>query len=217
MEDAYRILNRVGIALCVVGVIDIAVFIYCTVNNINYTSSFNVIAVIAGLFLIKGSIQAARIVTLFSAFLLAAFVTLLFTFPFMQPMELQLIDFKLNPVSWQVSIVFMFLATGFIYWVYRQLSCETVMFERKQAGLSYGFPKQAVALGVLLVAGLSIAMNTLSNSESANAAKAKAREIYGEDYEYHVTHINNSEGYAFARLTAYNESEIRLVEVKWSQ
>ena len=98
MEDAYRILNRVGIALCVVGAIDIAVFIYCTVNNINYTSSLNVFAVVAGLFLIRGSIQAARIVTLFSAFLLAALVTLLFTFPFMQPVELQLIDFKLNPM-----------------------------------------------------------------------------------------------------------------------
>ncbi|PCJ87170.1 MAG: hypothetical protein COA54_06615 [Thiotrichaceae bacterium] len=217
MEETYRILNRVGIALCLVGVIDIIVFIYCARNDINYSSSFNIFAVVAGLFLIKGSIRVARIITLFSAFLLAAFVGLLITFPLMQPVELQLIDFKLNPVSRQLSIVFMLLATGFIYWVYRQLSSEPVMLARKKAGLSYGFPKQAVALGIILVAGLSFAMNNLSNSDSASQAKIKANEIYGDTYAYHVTHINNSDGYVLARLTAYNESEIRSVEVKWRE
>jgi hypothetical protein len=215
MEETYRILNRVGVVLLVVGVIDAIVFIYCARNNIDYSSSFNIFAVIAGLFLIKGSIRAAHIVTLFSVFLLAAFVGLLITFPLMQPVELQLIDFKLNPVSRQLSIIFMLFATGFIYWIYRQLSSEPIMRARKEAGLSYGFPKQAVALGIILVAGLSFAMNNLSNSDGANLAKTKASEIYGEAYAYHVTHINNYDGYVFARLTAYNESEIRLVEVKW--
>ncbi len=217
MEEAYRIINKVGIALCVVGVIDAIVFIYCTYNDINYSSSFNVFAVIAGLFLIKGSIRAARIVTLFSAFLLASFVGLLFTFPLMQPVELQLIDFKLNPVSRQISFVFILFAIGFIYWVYRQLSSEPVMLARKKAGLSYGFPKQAVALGIILVAGLSFSMNNLSSSDSAHLAKTKASEIYGKNYAYHVTHINSSEGNVFARLTAYNEYEIRSVEVEWQE
>lgn len=217
MEEAYRILKRVGIALCLVGVIDAIVFIYCARNNIDYSSSFNIFAVIAGLFLIKGSIRVAHIVTLFSAFLLAAFVGLLITFPLMQPVELQLIDFKLNPVSRQLSIVFMLFATGFIYWIYRQLSGEPIMLARKKAGLSYGFPKQAVALGVILVAGLSFAMNNLSNSDRAHLAKTKASEIYGDAYAYHVTHINNSGSYVFARLTAYNESEIRLIEVEWRE
>ena len=217
MEDAYKIINRVGIALCVVGAIDTAVFIYGTYSDISYSSSFNIFAVVAGLFLIKGSIRVARIVTLFSAFLLAAFISLLITFPMMQPVELQLIDFKLNPVSRQLSIIFMLFAIGFIYWVYRQLSSEPVMLARKKAGLSYGFPKQAIALGVILVAGLSFAMNDLSNSDSARLAKTKASEIYGEDYAYHVTRINNSGGYVLAQLTAYNESEIRSVEVKWQE
>jgi len=217
MEETHRILNRVGIALCVVGVIDAIVFIYCARNNIDYSSSFNLFAVIAGLFLIKGSIRVAHIVTLFSAFLLAAFVGLLIVFPLMQAIELQLIDLKLNPVSRQISIVFMLFAISFIYWVYRQLSSEPVMLARKKAGLSYGFPKQAVVLGIILVVGLSFAMNNLSSSDSAHLAKIKASEIYGNAYAYHVTHINNSGGYVLARLTAYNEHEIRSVEVEWHE
>lgn len=215
MEESSRILNRVGMALLVVGVVDVAIFIYCTTNNISYSSSFNIFAIVAGIFLIKGSVRVAHIVTLFSAFLLAAFVGLFFTFPFMEPIELRIIDFKLNPVSRQLSIVFMFFAIGFIYWVYHQLSSESVMLARKEAGMSYGVPKQAFALGIILVIGLAFAMNKLSNSESAHIARIKASEIYGEGYEYHVTHINSSGDQVYARLTAYNESEIRTVEVEW--
>jgi hypothetical protein len=215
LDESNNILNRVGRLLLAVGVIDIAIFAYCITNDISYSSSFNVFAVIAGIFLINGSIRMARIVTLFSAFLLAAFVGLLFTFPFMEPIELQIVDFKIHPVARQISIAFMFVSIGFIYWVYRQLSSESVMLARKQSGLSYGKPKLAIALGAILVIGLSFAMNTLSNSENAHLAKIKASEIYGENYKYHVTHINNSGDHKYARVTAYNESEIRLVEVEW--
>ncbi len=215
MEESGKILNRVGMALLVVGVIDIAIFIYCITNDISYSSSFNIFAIVAGVFLIKGSVRVARIVTLFSAFLLAAFVGFLFVFPFMEPLKLQMIDYKLNTESRQLSIFFMFFAIGFIYWVYRQLSSESVMLARKEAGMSYGFPKQAFALGGILVVGLSYAIHTLRNSESAHMAITKASEIYGETYEYHVTHINSSGDQVYARLTAYNESEIRSVEVEW--
>ena len=62
-EQAYvHILKRVGGVLLVVGLIDIGVMIYCAVNRISYSSSFNVFAVIAGIFLLRGSLGAASIV-----------------------------------------------------------------------------------------------------------------------------------------------------------
>jgi hypothetical protein len=68
-----KILRNVGWALLWLGVVDVGVMIYCIANNIGYSSSFNIFAIIAGVFLIRGSLKAARLVAWFSAFLLSAF------------------------------------------------------------------------------------------------------------------------------------------------
>jgi hypothetical protein len=47
-EEARIILRRVGLALIVFGMLDIAVMIYCIANAVSYSSSFNVFAVLAG-------------------------------------------------------------------------------------------------------------------------------------------------------------------------
>ncbi|MDH5613314.1 MAG: hypothetical protein OEY66_12760 [Gammaproteobacteria bacterium] len=217
MDSSEQILKKVGIALLIVGVIDIGVMIYCITNKISYSSSFNIFAVIAGIFLMKGSIRTARAVTFFGAFMLAGFIGLLVIFPFMEPFELKAITFKLRPVSTVLSYVFMFVAIGFVYWVYKSLASEPVMTARKEAGLSHGVPKLAFALGGILVIGLSIAMYLLNNGSSAEIAKEKALEQFGDSYKYHITAMNFSGGHASARLTAYREGEIKDVHVEWNE
>jgi len=46
-----KILRNVGWALLWLGVVDVGVMIYCIANNIGYSSSFNIFAIIAGVFL----------------------------------------------------------------------------------------------------------------------------------------------------------------------
>jgi hypothetical protein len=51
VEDVRRtILRRVGISLIAFGLFDIGVMVYCIINRINYFSSFNIFAVLAGMF-----------------------------------------------------------------------------------------------------------------------------------------------------------------------
>lgn len=64
MQEACKILNKVGVALFVVVVIDIAIFTCCFIYKISYSSSFNIFSVVVGLLLIKGSVHAVRFVTL---------------------------------------------------------------------------------------------------------------------------------------------------------
>ena len=45
-DEARRILDRVGLALIVFGLLDMGVMIYCIVNSVNYSSSFNLFAVL---------------------------------------------------------------------------------------------------------------------------------------------------------------------------
>lgn len=217
MDSSEQILKKVGIALLIVGIIDIGVMIYCITNKISYSSSFNIFSVIAGIFLMRNSIRTARIVTFFGAFMLAGFLGLVVTFPFMEPFELKAITFMLNPISTILSYVFMFVAIGFVYWIYKNLASEPVMAARKEAGLSYGVPKLAFGLGGVLVIGLSIAMYFLNNGSSAEIAKAKALEQLGDSYKYHVTAMNFSGNHASARLTAYREGEIKELSVEWNE
>lgn len=69
MTDHIKILRRVGWLLVVVGALDIGVMIYCITNQIAYSSSLNVFAVVAGIFLLRGSLEAVRYVAWFSAFM----------------------------------------------------------------------------------------------------------------------------------------------------
>src|SRR5438876_3252511 len=50
------ILKRTGYVLLTIGIVDMAVLIYCIVKNISYWSSFNVIAIAGGIFLSRGSL-----------------------------------------------------------------------------------------------------------------------------------------------------------------
>ena len=63
MTDHRAILKRVGLALVVFGIADIAFMIYSVTKGQSYSSSFNIFAVIAGVFLIRGSLGATRLVT----------------------------------------------------------------------------------------------------------------------------------------------------------
>jgi hypothetical protein len=97
MEDlAYLpVLKRVGLVLVVVGLIDIGIMIYCIAKKISYSSSFNIFAVVAGIFLIRGSLRAAGTVLWFATFYLTAFTSLLVASPLFLPPGLALIEARL--------------------------------------------------------------------------------------------------------------------------
>ena len=84
-DQAYvPILRRVGKVLIAVGIFDILYMVYCIVNGYSYRGSFNIFAVIAGLFLLKGSLKAARIVTLLLTIYFISMLIFITLFPFQQ-------------------------------------------------------------------------------------------------------------------------------------
>ena len=125
MPNYRAILKKVGVALVAFGLADIALMIYSVANGQSYSSSFNIFAVIAGVFLYRGSLGATRLVTWFSAFMLTGFIGAIFLlFPFLQPFGLLVAQAKLNPgptiVLWLMALVCLAL----LGWTYRQLRTE---------------------------------------------------------------------------------------------
>lgn len=215
------ILKRVGGLLLVVGLIDIAVMIYCIANRISYSSSFNIFAVVAGIFLLRGSLRAASIVHWFAVFMLAAFVTLLLAWPVIQPFALTLTQIRLNPGMSFATFVFMVFVLGFLGWLIRELGREPVMAARASAGRKQRDMRIPAAAGVGLVIVMGIFMAFLLGGETADRAKSMAEQQIGPGYRLTVSSLNiakNNQGtFVSGVVTAWNDNEIRNLPVHWEE
>lgn len=132
MPDYLQILKRVGKVLLIAGLLDTVIFILCIVTKTSYSSNLFVFAIIAGVFLMRGSLRAAGIVTwlsilcLFSA--LQEPILLLF-----QPFELLRLKFTLYSPSVLINSVLWAIPTMLYLWTLQELRQEPIIYEREKA------------------------------------------------------------------------------------
>lgn len=218
MTDYRTILKKVGLALIVFGLADICFMIYSVSHGQSYSSSFNIFAVVAGIFLMRGSLGAARLVTWLSAFMLTAFIAAIFLlFPFLQPFGLLVVQAKLNPVwsavLWLLAAVVLLL----LGWSYRKLRSGPVLDALQASGRSTATPKLAVGLGLALVAVLAVALNMTLRGAPGDKAIELARQKLGPGYNYATQSVQWSGNSGSAVVAAYNDSEIKYIPVEWSE
>lgn len=215
MEATDNPFRKAGIVLLITGIIDIGVMLYCIANKISYSSSFNILAVIAGALLMKGGIKTARVVRWFSTFFVVAFIGMLFLFPITMPVQLLVTQAKLNPAGTLGSYAFSIIFIGVLIWVYKQLSAPGALAKLEQAGYKTVKPKSALytVLAIMVLGGVMFGF--LFNSDSAEKAKTLAKEQLGDNYKYHISSLNISGNNGSAVVIAYNSNEIKNVSVSW--
>lgn len=215
MENALNPFKRAGIALVVIGLLDIGVMIYCIMNGTSYSSSFNIVAVIAGIFLLRRGIKTARIIRWFTAFFISACLGVIILFPLLMPLDLLVTQLKLNPVGTLFSYGTPAIFLCILVWIYLELSstCSKDLYKAK--GYKSGHPKSALyASLVLIIMGCALFYFLLSG-ESASKAKELAKEQLGDSYKYHITSMTTSGARGSAVVTAYNKYEIKNLRVQW--
>lgn len=216
MEDYRAILKRVGIVLIVVGALDIGVMIYCIANRIAYSSSFNIFAIIAGLFLYRGNLTSARVIAWFAAGYFTCFAVLLLV-AFVAPPDLWLTEFRLHPFLLCGELLEIVAVIVVPAWVYRELRSVPVLQARLAAGLTTAPPKIAFiisGLAIVTAVGASVFVQTGSYSI---AALRIAQQQYGDGYKYHVSGMRFANGRVWAQLTAFNSNEIKDIIVELPQ
>src|SRR5665213_245591 len=119
-------MRRVGVVLVVVGVLDVGFMIYAIMHRMSYSSSLNVFAIIAGLFLLRGSLRAASIIRRFAALFLAAGISVLPLIPFIWPFDLILTSVRLEPTTVVTSGFFAALTIVILWWVVKELGSEAI-------------------------------------------------------------------------------------------
>ena len=214
-------LRSVGRVLLVVGLLDIAFMIYCIVNGISYSSSLNIFAVVAGIFLIRGSLRAAVVVRWIALLLLVSFIGIAVVWPFLQPIDLTLTQARLYPAAVATTTLFYVAFVALAWWVQHTLGRPEILAARDAAGKKRRNMRIPVALGIVGVVASVALLSAILDGETADRAKRIAAEQLGEGYRYHVSSLsmssNSQTTRVAARVTAWNDEEVLNVPVEWQE
>jgi hypothetical protein len=226
MADYRAILKKVGTVLILVGLFDIAFMVYCIANQTSYSSSFNIFAVIAGILLYRGGLKTTKVVTFFSAFLLTGMGGFIIIFPLFIPPDLLLTQIKINPLSAVGYSLFAIFCLLFLIWVLKSLMSPAIYEAMDNNGINrksfFSRPRSGAICGILLLAILGGTLPLLLKGETAEMAKIEAQKKVGDGYKFAVSTINinsnfNGKTHVYAIVTAYNDIEIKQVEVQFEK
>lgn len=219
--DHRRALKRTGLVLLVVGILDIGLMVYAIVSRVSYASSLNIFAVIAGIFLLRGSLRAASLVRWFALFLLAASISVAFVAPVLQPIDLTLTQAQINPLAFLGSFAFFALVLMLLTWLARELGSPPVLLARAKAGFAVQRTGIPLALGIALAVTLAVVSFFLQRSDSAARAVQEARVRLGDEYRYHVSSLNyRSSGESKSVsgvVTAWKSGSVEDLPFKWQE
>ncbi len=216
MENYRQTLKQAGKILIVVGAIDIAVMVACIFANEGYSSSLNVFALAAGIYLVRGNLRTALLVTRFGAFLLTGCILALFlVFPSIEPLSLRVVELKLHTLTTLLTLAVPVVLLPVLIWVYRLLRRPEVLAALEDKGLTAKLPRLYIGMGAALALFMAVMLHVLFNGEGAKKAIELARVQNGTQYEYAIRQLTVSSDSGSAVVTAFKDDEIKDVSVKW--
>ncbi len=225
MNSALVFLRRSGWLLLSIGIIDIGYMVYCIINKISYGSSFNIFAVIAGIYLLNGNLKAARLTSFFAAFLFAGFSGALLITPFLLPFDLIVVYTKIYAKSVWIFAILLPLILIMLFWIYRQLTSKEVLTAMNDADIDtssfWRRPKSGFWFGAGLVVLLFVLVQIPFYSEARHNAMQRAAAEVGPNYKLHISSFRASytggTKYYHAIVTAYDDSTIKNISVDWQE
>ena len=221
-KDYKEIIRIVGIALIGLGFLDI-IFQSFMIQGGNFKLNFNLLPIIFGVFLIRGNLKAVRVaIFVFGSYILFSLLSFLLLFVFM-PFDYNLLSLRVNFDNNPLSLIVSFLFFLIYLWSFLNLTGKKVIVGLTKKGHKFKKPWEKIYAGMIVGAVFSIIMMTfmtqLLRGENADIAIEKAKEKYGNEYKYTVTHISinkTKEKKAItAQVAAYNNTEINYLTVKW--
>ena len=214
------ILKRVGIVLLAVGLIDTARLVYCLIHRTSYSSSLG-LGVIAGIFLLRGSLRAASITRFLTVFILAGLLAALPVLFFFLPLDLLLTQLRLHPVASLTTTAMAALEGYLLFWVSRELGREPVQTAIASAGVKQRDARLAAAAGVGLAIVLGILLTVSGGGETSKRALAMAEQRTGPGYRFYISSLRTTRTTdcksVFAQIVAWNKNEIREIPVQWQE
>ncbi len=215
MKVINRTFKKIGWVLLVLGIIDLAILIFCLFTERYYSSNFNVFAIVPGLFLLRGSVKTARILRWFSPFavlIASGFFTIT---TISKPLDLILAQVMLNTFVTLVDFGALLIFVGVLIWVYRQLNSEESVLALSKAGYKTGRPLSAIIASLVIVIIAGVGSYIVLTGETAEKAKRLAAERVGNNYRFYVNSVEFAGEHGAAVVTVYNNTMITELPVEW--
>lgn len=214
-------LRRTGLALLIVGSVDIAAWLVCLALDVPYVASFNIFAALGGVFLLRASLRAASIVRRMAVSMLALLAALVLVSPLLQPPGLTLAMAKAHAGLAALGGVLLVFTVALMAWLARELGAPPVRSAIAAAGLKVRSTRWPIALG-LGVALLLAAMGTaLQHTDAAARAVREARAANGDGYHYHLSLIQAKDTPAgrevSGTVSAWNDEGVKTIPFRWTQ
>jgi hypothetical protein len=207
------------------GLADIGFMVWCIVHQTRYSSSFNVFAVIAGIFLVRGNLKAARIVSFFAAFFIAVFLVLMIAALFFIPFDLVITYLKLHPLLVVLLILKECLVFIMLIFIYKQLTSPRINAAMDEIHIDHTSfrkkPASGFRFGGCLATIILVFLAFFVHGSSGEQAKKRAAALIGPGYKFVVTSlsVSDSDGtkHFHAIVTAYNDKNIKELTVQWEK
>ncbi|MDP1781416.1 MAG: hypothetical protein Q8S92_19960 [Hydrogenophaga sp.] len=220
-SDALAILKRVGLVLVMVGLMDIILMVYAIANQTPYSSTLNIFAVVAGVFLSRGSLRMASAVRWLSFFILSTLGAAMVATPVMLPMGLIATYVQLKSFDVMVSLGIAMSSLVIFGWIAVQLSDESIGAARLAVGRRQRDARIPLLAGIALVAALAGLNLTVQRTDSAARAIGEARMELGDDFEFYVSSINYRSSAnttdVSGVVTAWKSGVIRTHSFRWRE
>jgi hypothetical protein len=213
--EVRQILHRVGRALIIFGLLDIGLMIYCIVNGVGYSSSFNIFAVIAGIWIWRGHPWFVKWVARAAGFYAAAFCVMIPMAPFLFPVDLGVLELRLHPAGVIVGTVATIGVVVFLVWVYRELRQAAVLGTYTATGYSPGQSWVAPLCGAMLALGAGVLFTVLMHGDAEQMAIRLATAKTGPGYHYFVVRLSYVGDRGTAEVLAYDDRAIQTMQVEW--
>ncbi len=189
--------------------------IYCIANTVNYSSSFNVFAVLAGIYVWRGHPWWVKWTTRAAGFYAAAFCMVVPVFPFLFPTDLGALEFRLHPIGVIAGTSASIGVIALLVWVYRELRQAPVLTTYTAQGYSPGPWWGAPVCGGALALGVGVLFVFLMHGDAEQRAITLATAKTGTGYRYFVTRLSYAGDRGRAEVLAYEDRAVRTVKVEW--
>jgi hypothetical protein len=219
-------LKRCGIALIIVGILDVSYMAWCLSHSRSCNTTFNIFAIIAGFFLIRGSLKAAKWTAYFGIFFLVMGIGGFLATCLAFPAAYTIASWKFQAHSMIYNIVMGVISLPLVYWICKELLSSDVVEAQKSAQIKPVKIKVPVALGAISSVVLGVILFKVPRGETASQAVQLAAKELGGAYRYQVTNIEintniDSKGISVktvsAIVAAYNDSDFKTVPVSWKE
>jgi hypothetical protein len=195
--------------------------IWCIANQRSYHSSLNIFAVIAGILLVRGNLKVARWVTMGLSLLLAAGVTMLVTIEFMFPLGYRMAVIREGGIGGIVSFLITIALLGLLFWLRSQLYRPEVIHAQTESAIAEPRRLLPIVLGIALPITITVFLGLMLHGDTAKEAMRRAEQQLGNKYHYVVTSMqmqsNMKHKSVSARVAAYNDTELKIVQIEWQE